>query len=42
MQKFDVNVTGIVIEIKVKELNGLVLCPGKPISSYFDGEQGGS
>ncbi|MCE8465876.1 hypothetical protein [Bacteroides nordii] len=40
--KLDVNVTGIVIEIKVKELNGLVLCPGKPISSYFDGEQGGS
>jgi hypothetical protein len=33
--KMDVNVTGIVIEIQLKEKQGINLCYGKPIKDYF-------
>lgn len=33
--KLDVNVTGIVIEIQLKEKQGINLCYGKPIKDYF-------
>lgn len=36
--KLDVNVTGIAIELELKEINGLVMCYGKPIESYFNGK----
>ena len=39
--KFDVNVTGVVLELQLREKNGINLCYGKPIKDYFyerDGE----
>lgn len=33
--KMDVNVTGIVIELQLKEKQGINLCYGKPIKDYF-------
>lgn len=38
--KLDVNVAGIVLELTLKEVNGLVLCPGKPIKEIVYGEYG--
>lgn len=35
--KLDVNVTGIVIELQLKEVQGINLCYGKPIKDYFNG-----
>jgi len=35
--KLDVNVTGIVIELKLKETKGIVLCSGKPIKDIVYG-----
>lgn len=35
--KFDVNVTGIVLELQLKELQGINLCADKPIKEYFNG-----
>lgn len=36
----DVNVTGIVIETQLKEIKGLVLCPGKDIGELVHGRKG--
>lgn len=39
--KLDVNVTGVVIELQLREKQGINLCYGKPIKDYFyerDGE----
>lgn len=36
--KADVNITGITIELQLKETKGLVLCYGKDINEYFNGE----
>lgn len=33
--KTDVNLTGIVIELQLKEKQGITLCLGKPIKDYF-------
>ena len=38
--KLDVNVTGIVIEMQLKEAKGLVLCPGKDIGELVHGRKG--
>lgn len=35
--KLDVNVTGVVIELQLKEVQGINLCYGKPIKDYFNG-----
>ena len=35
--KLDVNVTGVVIELQLREKQGITLCYGKPIKDYFDG-----
>lgn len=34
--KLDVNVTGVVIELQLREKQGITLCYGKPIKDYFD------
>lgn len=34
--KLDVNVTGVVLELQLKEKNGITLCFGKPIKDYFE------
>ena len=33
--KLDVNVTGVVIELQLRERQGITLCYGKPIKDYF-------
>lgn len=38
--KLDVNVTGIVIEMQLKESRGLVLCPNKDIGELIYGSKG--
>lgn len=38
--KLDVNVTGIVIEMQLKESRGLVLCPNKDIGELIYGRKG--
>lgn len=35
--KLDVNVTGVVLDLQLKEKDGIVLCYGKPIKDYFYG-----
>jgi hypothetical protein len=37
--KLDANVTGIMIELELRETKGLVVCYGKPIDRYFNGER---
>lgn len=34
--KLDVNVTGVVIELQLREKQGITLCYGKSIKDYFD------
>lgn len=34
--KFDVNVTGVVLELQLREKQGINLCYGKPIKDYFN------
>lgn len=38
--KFDVNVTGVVIELQLMEKQGINLCYGKPIKDYFYEREG--
>lgn len=38
--KLDVNVTGVVIEAQLKEIKGLVICPGKDIGELVHGRKG--
>ena len=39
--KLDVNVTGVVIELQLRERQGITLCYGKPIKDYFDEDDKG-
>lgn len=38
--KLDVNVTGVVIEMQLKEAKGLTICPGKDIGELVHGRKG--
>lgn len=38
--KLDVNVTGVVIEMQLKEAKGLAICPGKDIGELVHGRKG--
>lgn len=38
--KLDVNLTGVVIEMQLKEIKGLAICPGKDIGELIHGRKG--